>query len=330
MKQTVCAYMWSTYVIPKLTYGLEIQRLAKTDLENLEKFQRKCLRQIQGLPDKCSNSVTLGLLGILPVEHIIQKNTLNMFRNILDNPDLVEYEIVERQLIMKNLNEKSWVNDVKCIHKVLNLPSAYELLENIPSKERWKHMVNSKINSHVHSMWKDDISTKTSLKYLNPEALSVGKYHPVWNSVRCNIRDSQRAQLKCKILTGAYVLQANRAKFNQHKVDPTCKLCDKDPEDREHFISRCESLRAVRVQYSKQLKDLINISEELCIIDPGTFTQIVLDCTMPSLCHLHISYAAVPEIELWSREYLNKIHFTRLKLLKDNDSGVTKGRNLTV
>ena len=48
LKQTVCAYMWSTYVIPKLTYGLEIQRLTKTDLENLEKFQRKCLRQIQG------------------------------------------------------------------------------------------------------------------------------------------------------------------------------------------------------------------------------------------------------------------------------------------
>ena len=41
-------------------------------MESLEKFQRKCLRQIQGLPDKTPNCVTLSLLGIPPVELIIR------------------------------------------------------------------------------------------------------------------------------------------------------------------------------------------------------------------------------------------------------------------
>ena len=45
-------------------------------MESLEKFQRKCLRQNQGLPDKNPNGVTLSLLGIPPVELIIHKNIL--------------------------------------------------------------------------------------------------------------------------------------------------------------------------------------------------------------------------------------------------------------
>ena len=51
LTKPLCAYLWSTYVIPRVVYGLEVQKLSRTDMESLEKFQRKCLRQIQGLPD---------------------------------------------------------------------------------------------------------------------------------------------------------------------------------------------------------------------------------------------------------------------------------------
>ena len=71
-------------------------------------------------------------MGILPIHCIIQKNTINMFRNILTNKDSVEYQVVERQLIMKDCDEISWINEVK----TLDLPTAYELLENPPTKER--------------------------------------------------------------------------------------------------------------------------------------------------------------------------------------------------
>ena len=117
------------------------------------------------------------------------------------------------------------------------------------------------------------ITTITSLKYLDSESLKVGKPHPVWNSVRCNIQDSRRAQIKCKLLMGAYVLQANRANFNQYKVDPACKLCDKEPEDREHFISRYESLRDVRIQYSRQVKVLLNMCPEHYITENLFFQE---------------------------------------------------------
>ena len=55
------ANLWSTYVVQRRVYGLEVQKLlvSRTDVESLEKFQRKCLRQIQVLLDNTPNCVTL-------------------------------------------------------------------------------------------------------------------------------------------------------------------------------------------------------------------------------------------------------------------------------
>ena len=67
----LCTYFWSTYLVPRPVYGLEVRKLSRADVESLEKFQRKCLPQIQELPDKTPNCVTL--LGIPRVESIIHK-----------------------------------------------------------------------------------------------------------------------------------------------------------------------------------------------------------------------------------------------------------------
>ena len=74
LKATPNGYIWSTFVIPRLLYGVDVKLLKRKDIENLEKFQRKCLKQIQNQPDNTSNSVCLALLGILPVESSLHKN----------------------------------------------------------------------------------------------------------------------------------------------------------------------------------------------------------------------------------------------------------------
>ena len=82
----------------------------------------------------------------------------------------------------------------------------------------------------VESAWKVDITSKSSTKYVNHDVLKVGSCRHVWSTVRDNIHDSKRAQIKCKLLTGAYILQANRAAFNQYAVNATCKLCQSAPD----------------------------------------------------------------------------------------------------
>ena len=55
LKTCLNGQIWSTFVVSRVIYGLETLSLTKKYIENLEKFQRKSLRQIQGLPDKPRN-----------------------------------------------------------------------------------------------------------------------------------------------------------------------------------------------------------------------------------------------------------------------------------
>ena len=45
LKVCLNGFLWSTFVIPRVTYGLEVLTLRKKDTEMLEKFQRKALKK---------------------------------------------------------------------------------------------------------------------------------------------------------------------------------------------------------------------------------------------------------------------------------------------
>ena len=66
-----------------------------SDIIQLEKLQRKICRQIQGLPDRVANVATYSLLGVEPIEAVIDKLILIFFGNILQNKDTIEYRIIE-------------------------------------------------------------------------------------------------------------------------------------------------------------------------------------------------------------------------------------------
>ena len=59
--------------------------------------------------------------------------------------------------------------------------------------------------------------------------------------------------VKCKLLTGTYILQANMTDFNQYSVNPSCKPCSKEPETREHFIGKCPMYDSIREPYTRKL-----------------------------------------------------------------------------
>ena len=90
-----------------MLYGLEALLLTKKDIDCLERFQRRCLRQIQGLPDKASNTICLALFGVLPLEVVLHKNALTTFINIRRQKGSIENDIALRQLVMKDENDKA-------------------------------------------------------------------------------------------------------------------------------------------------------------------------------------------------------------------------------
>ena len=102
-----------------------------------------------------------------------------------------------------------------------DLPDINHLLDNPHKKEKWK--------THVYRYWQDEIINISNyyrfLTYLNPDIYTPRKIHPLLQIPIISSRESNRIAIKLKVMSGAYVLQSNRANFNKNKVDPTCMIC---------------------------------------------------------------------------------------------------------
>jgi exonuclease III len=276
-----CCSMWNTFVIPRLLHGLEVLHLTKKDIQSLEAYQMTVMKQIQHLPQRTSNAITLLLLGQQPIEAAIDKRMLLVFGDAVRR-DSVERDVVMRQLAMKTSTSNSWVTAVRLVLQKYSLPSHHQLVESPPSKLSWKRMVKNSVASY----WTRELLRKarlqSTLKYINLENCKIGTIHQVWDTVT-DARDATRASAKVKLLTGSYTLQANKAVFNQFQVNKTCLLCDDGPEDRKHFLVDCIKLRDVRNNYISELQSLLaaqNPTEWRRIISCSELTlQLILDCS---------------------------------------------------
>ena len=73
LKQSIKASIWMKYVVQRLTYGLEVLSLRRKHIDRLEAFQRRTMKQLQGLPNKTSDTAALTLIGTLPISVCIEK-----------------------------------------------------------------------------------------------------------------------------------------------------------------------------------------------------------------------------------------------------------------
>jgi hypothetical protein len=126
--------IYKTYVIPKLIYGLEILPLNKENMEQLEVFHRKCLRHIQSLPDRTSNSAVLLLLGALPIEAEIHKRQLSLLYSTLSCNNERIKEVMDRQICTNYDNKQSFFCKVLELIQMYDMPSIQALKNSLPKK----------------------------------------------------------------------------------------------------------------------------------------------------------------------------------------------------
>ena len=122
--------LWKIYVIPRMLHGIETLSILKSDLQKLEAFQRKTLKQILSLPGRTSDAAIYILLGAESVEQTIHKSIIGLYLRILQNENSAEYELAARQLAVKREDSNSWFSTVQEILTKYKLPSAYEIFLN--------------------------------------------------------------------------------------------------------------------------------------------------------------------------------------------------------
>lgn len=271
------------YVLPVLTYGIEILQPTKANLDKMEHFLKSLLKRILSLPPNSSDAALYVITGILPIEAQLDLKSLTLFNNICrQDPSSLEKAIAIRQSQMKDQNSSSWFIGIKNLLMKYSLKHPLELLNSPPSKHDWKRTIKEQVNSYWRSRIIHDCTLYTKLRFLNFEEFKPNNTHSITYVDKSSdpSREAIYIANKLKIVTGAYILQSDRAKYGCQE-STICKLCDSEREDVTHFILDCKILDNVRNPYLEQLNPVLKKSTGKQFSD---FTkeyqlQILLDCT---------------------------------------------------
>ena len=89
-----------------------------------------------------------------------------------------------------------------------------------------------------------------------------GKSHPLLTVVTWYLREASRIHARLVVGAGAYVLQTNRATYNQGDCHDICLLCGEDDDDEtlSHFLLWCSALEETRCPI---LQDVLNARDDV-------------------------------------------------------------------
>ena len=105
------------------------------------------------------------------------------------------------------------------------LPRTLDILNHESTKASWKQSVDEHLNAYWVSKIKLQERDKSSLRVLNTEKYEIGEVlYIVSGKMQVSNKPMviKKAGIKARLMTGTYVPQPVRAKFNQYSVDPTC------------------------------------------------------------------------------------------------------------
>jgi plasmid maintenance system killer protein len=84
------------------------------------------------------------------------------------------------------------------------LPSIFDLIENIPSKLVWKTHIKEKLEKYWKLQVIEGSKDKSSLKHLDVKSLEVNTVYNICINARYNIISIMKASIKVKLLTEVY------------------------------------------------------------------------------------------------------------------------------
>ena len=274
--------IYQCYVIPRLLFGLEVLPLNKGQLHLLSKFHLDNLRKFQSLPLRVASCAVYLLLGTLSLEAELHKRQLSLLYSLLTSSNETIYQLTERQIAINLDNNQSFYCRVEQVLEMYKLSSLTTIKSELTTKDQWKLRVKRAVNEYWTVLLQSEAKQKSTLINLNIESLNIGKVHKVWDSLESTVLDVRKGIIKCKLLTGTHLLQANRHKFSQSVVIAKCRCCGIEDEDIVHMLLYCPSYSDQRRQSYSKIKSMV-ISEigesqwKSIFNNPNSVLQLILD-----------------------------------------------------
>ena len=233
--------------IPKLLYGLAGVPLKQSEIEHLERINRKVLRNILNLPSSSPKIALYNEFGVIPIEYMLYKRKLGMWKRI--NTKATNHIIKECKKIQIE-KDLPWGKEIVkiAVHLNIDLTKAVSL-----SKEKWKQEVNIKVIHKVKEIMikeidslkrykqniKDDITPGVRKKYM----LFSQKQAKIWCRMRMDIADPEP-----------------RMPYNRESIWK-CKFCNEQVQSTEHYLVDCIQINDV--WNGRDRREIYNIIQTL-------------------------------------------------------------------
>ena len=183
------------------------------------------------------------------------------------------------------------------------------------SKLAWKKLIRQAVNRYWTQTLISEARTKSTLDNCDVTTLAIGNIHIVWEAVSNNVHDVIRGIPKVRMLAGVYMLQTNKARFNQYKVEDTCPLCRLEPEDLSHMLLRCPALADVREAPLSDIRGLVTREYGSHLWSRSTLVAVLIDShTLKARVPEGADSAVLLQLEALSRRYCYRLHSKRLQL----------------
>ena len=307
----VALQIYNTYVLPVYLFGLEAIVLGPKCISLLEAYHSSVVKQIQGLPTRCSTAAAYLMSSCLPMEAQMDLRRLSLFRGMAcsSSGTMRMFILTQASLCHKG----SWVRSVmQALHKY-DLPDLIEMINSSKSAEKWKYDIKAAVQTYWHEHLSTEAAGKSTLTFFCPPPR--GQCHTVWDFGH-GLHKVRQATIKARMITGVYILQSQKARFNQFKVDATCPLCNEGDEDMEHFVLRCSSTKDIRLTYLGQLDTLISgeACSDLTTLWKASPLQCVLDYSQ-ILSNNKIDADLLYHLEDLTRRFCYALHSRRQAIL---------------
>ena len=225
------------FTCPIVRSGLCSLAIRPSHCQPLTAFHRKTLRSF--LHFSCRSPVPSlhFLLGELPIEARLHRDTFSLFYAIWTNPQTKIFQLTKFLLSTCNDNSRTWAVHVRHLAKMYGLPDPLVMLNGTPpSKDSWKGDINTLITAYHEKQLRDAAATNSKMTWLNVSMLGLqGKPHPIFRDV--STADQVRKLYPVlKMLSGEYLTFDLKSRQGTGG-SPSCRLCHFPVENLQHVLS---------------------------------------------------------------------------------------------
>ena len=307
--------IYQCYVLPRLLYGLEVLPLTVSQINVLSKFHVDNLKRFQSLPVRVATCAVYLLLGALPIEAEIHKRQFSLLYNVLTSTNETVIELADRQIAVNLDNNLSYFSRVQEILQLYQLPSIDTLRDSLTTKDRWRYQFKIAVYNYWTAKLKNEACEKSTLRFMNFEFTKVNYTHNVWSSMESSVTEVRKGIVKCRMLTGTYLLQTSKHKFSKTAVSETCECCGLGEEDITHMLLECSALHSQSKQFFPKVRSIvteyIGVDQWNSIFSTkSNLVKLILDCTVFPVLNSETQAREVTKVttELCYRLHLQRIH----------------------